>query len=48
MQLLIDPEVKPNVYRALWTAKIPERVRIFLWLLIKDRLPTTRNFASKN
>lgn len=41
------PLVQPPIYGILWAAEIPERIRVFLWLLIRNRLPTATDLAAK-
>lgn len=46
--LLCNPGVQDHVAKVLWKMKIPKRIRIFIWLLVGDRLPTGRNLTLKH
>ena len=37
-----------NIFKTIWQLKIPPRVVIFCWRLLKNRLPTKVNFLRRN
>ena len=38
----------PSAATGLWKAKIPLKIKVFLWQLCQDRLPTSINLAKRN
>lgn len=38
----------PMAATGLWKAKIPLKIKVFLWQLCQDRLPTSINIAKRN
>ncbi|KAJ3700817.1 hypothetical protein LUZ61_004522 [Rhynchospora tenuis] len=46
--LLADPGVRSPYHLKLWKLKAPLKVKIFLWLLLQDRLLTQRNLLLRN
>ena len=38
----------PSAAMGLWKAKIPLKIKVLLWQLCQDRLPTSTNLAKRN
>jgi zinc-binding in reverse transcriptase len=45
---LINPEVLDSVAESIWKIKVPERVKVFLLLMSKNRLLIAYNLAKRN
>ncbi|KAJ1695641.1 hypothetical protein LUZ63_012339 [Rhynchospora breviuscula] len=43
-KVLADTGIWSYYYKQLWKIKVPPKVKIFLWLLLQDRLLTQDNF----
>ncbi|KAJ4818335.1 RNA-directed DNA polymerase (reverse transcriptase)-related family protein [Rhynchospora pubera] len=46
--MLADPGLRCEYYTKLWKMKAPPKVKIFLWLLLLDRLLTQHNLIIRN
>ncbi|KAJ3701224.1 hypothetical protein LUZ61_004929 [Rhynchospora tenuis] len=46
--ILADPGLRCEYHSKLWKLKAPPRVKIFLWLLLQDRLLTQQNLNIRN
>ncbi|KAJ3699256.1 hypothetical protein LUZ61_002961 [Rhynchospora tenuis] len=46
--ILADPGVRSSYYTLLWNLKIPPKVKIFLWVLLLDRVLTQQNLLVRN
>ncbi|KAJ3701347.1 hypothetical protein LUZ61_005052 [Rhynchospora tenuis] len=46
--ILVDPGIRSSYYLVLWKLNIPPRVKIFIWLLLQDRLLTQHNLNIQN
>ncbi|KAJ1704290.1 hypothetical protein LUZ63_004069 [Rhynchospora breviuscula] len=46
--ILVDPGLRSPFHTKLWKMRAPPRVKIFLWLLLLDRLLTQKNLITRN
>ncbi|KAJ4772002.1 RNA-directed DNA polymerase (reverse transcriptase)-related family protein [Rhynchospora pubera] len=47
-RILADPGMRSPYHILLWKIKAPPKVRIFLWLILLDRILTQQNLARRN
>ncbi|KAJ1689899.1 hypothetical protein LUZ63_014054 [Rhynchospora breviuscula] len=46
--ILADPGLRSPYHSILWKLKVPPKVRIFLWLVLLDRILTQQNLMLRN
>ncbi|KAJ4790726.1 RNA-directed DNA polymerase (reverse transcriptase)-related family protein [Rhynchospora pubera] len=46
--ILADPGLRTPYHSILWKLKVPPKVRIFLWLVLLDRILTQQNLMLRN
>ncbi|KAJ3703386.1 hypothetical protein LUZ61_007091 [Rhynchospora tenuis] len=46
--ILFNPRISSPYHRKLWKLRVPPKVKIFIWLLLQDRLLTQSNLLLRN